>query len=113
MTPCIFCQIVAGQAPARIVYRDDDVIAFHDIAPQAPTHILIVPVRHIAALAELDARDADLIGHLIVTAIDIARTERLEAGYRLVISTGPHGGQTVGHLHVHLLGSRQMMWPPG
>lgn len=113
MTACIFCQIMAGKSPARIVFRDEDVMAFHDIAPQAPTHILIVPVRHITSLAETDARDTDLIGRLIVTAIDLARTERLEAGYRLVISTGSQGGQTVSHLHVHLLGGRQMTWPPG
>ncbi len=113
MTTCIFCRIVAGKAPARIVYRGDDVMAFHDIAPQAPTHILVVPVRHITSLAELDARDTQLIGHMIITAMEIARTERLEAGYRLVISTGLQGGQTVNHLHVHLLGGRQMTWPPG
>lgn len=113
MTDCIFCQIAAGAAPAQIIYRDEDVIAFHDIAPQAPMHILIVPARHITSLAETDARDTDLIGHLIVTAIGIARAEELAAGYRLVISTGPQGGQTVNHLHVHLLGGRQMTWPPG
>ncbi len=113
MTSCIFCQIVSGEASARIIYRSDDVIAFHDIAPQAPTHILIVPVRHIVSLAELDARDTHLVGRMIITAADIARTAKLEAGYRLVISTGPQGGQTVGHLHVHLLGGRQMTWPPG
>lgn len=113
MTACIFCQIAAGAAPARIVYRDEDIIAFHDIAPQAPTHILIVPARHITSLAETDARDTLLLGRLIVVATDIARTEELAAGYRLVISTGPQGGQTVGHLHVHLIGGRPMRWPPG
>ena len=113
MTACIFCQIVAGEAPAQIVYCDEDVLAFYDIAPQAPTHILIVPVRHIASLAELDAHDTLLIGHLISTAIAVAQSKKLDAGYRLVISTGPQGGQTVNHLHVHLLGGRQMRWPPG
>jgi histidine triad (HIT) family protein len=113
MTACIFCRIAAGESSAHIVYRDEDVIAFHDIAPQAPTHILIVPARHITSLAETDRRNTLLLGRLIVTATDIARAEELAAGYRLVISTGPQGGQTVNHVHVHLLGGRQMTWPPG
>jgi histidine triad (HIT) family protein len=113
MTDCVFCRIAAGEAPARVTYRDDDVIAFHDIAPQAPTHILVVPVRHITSLAETDAGDTLLLGRLLVVAANLARAAGLEAGYRLVISTGPQGGQTVGHMHVHLLGGRQMTWPPG
>jgi histidine triad (HIT) family protein len=110
MTPCIFCQIIAGESPARIIYRDDEVLALHDIAPQAPTHILIMPVRHIASLAE--TQDDDLLGQVCQRAVVIARAAGLP-GYRLVINTGAQGGQTVGHLHIHLLGGRQMIWPPG
>ena len=112
MTPCIFCQIIAGDSPARIIHRDDHLIAFDDIAPQAPTHILIVPVRHILSLAEAQDDDADLLGRICLRAVAIARAKDLP-GYRLVINTGAHGGQTVGHLHFHLLGGRQMTWPPG
>jgi histidine triad (HIT) family protein len=112
MTSCIFCQIIAGEAPARFVYRDGDVIAIHDIMPQAPTHILILPVRHIASLVETQARDAALLGEMCARAVSIAREMGLP-GYRLVINTGAQGGQTVGHLHLHLLGGRQMTWPPG
>ncbi len=112
MTSCIFCQIIAGEAPARIVYRDDAVIAIHDIAPQAPTHILILPVRHIASLADTQDNDGDLIRQMCQRAVALARAMSLP-GYRLVINTGAQGGQTVGHLHIHLLGGRQMTWPPG
>ena len=112
MTACIFCQIIAGEAPARIVYRDDGVIAIHDIMPQAPTHILILPVRHITSLMETQARDTALLGEMCLRAVSIARELGLP-GYRLVINTGAQGGQTVGHVHLHLLGGRQMTWPPG
>ncbi len=112
MTPCIFCQIIAGESSGRVSYRDDTVIAFHDIAPQAPTHILILPVRHIASLAETHDADGDLLGQLCQRAVALAREAGLP-GYRLVINTGAQGGQTVGHLHIHLLGGRQMTWPPG
>ncbi len=112
MTTCIFCQIIAGESPARIIFRDDEVIAMHDIAPQAPTHILILPVRHIASLAETQDSDGVLLGEMCRRAVTIARELGLP-GYRLVINTGAQGGQTVGHLHIHLLGGRQMTWPPG
>ena len=112
LTPCIFCQIIAGESPARIVHRDDEVIAIHDIMPQAPTHILVLPVRHIASLAETQDGDGDLLGRLRQRAVALAREAGLP-GYRLVINTGAQGGQTVGHLHIHLLGGRQMTWPPG
>jgi histidine triad (HIT) family protein len=112
MTSCIFCQIIAGEALARFVYRDHDVIAIHDIAPQAPTHLLVLPVRHIASLAETQEADGDLLGKLCQQAVALAREMGLP-GYRLVINTGAQGGQTVGHLHLHLLGGRQMTWPPG
>jgi histidine triad (HIT) family protein len=109
---CLFCQIAAGEHPATIVYRGDDVIAFRDINPQAPTHILIIPVKHIVSVAEATVEDEGLIGRLMTTAREIAQHENLK-GYRLVINTGSQGGQSVFHLHVHLLGGRAMHWPPG
>ena len=113
MSSCLFCQIAAGERPAVIVYRGDDVIAIRDINPQAPTHILILPTKHIASLAEMTREDEGLLGRLIAVAKAIAEQQDLSKGYRLVINTGPQGGQTVHHLHVHLLGGRAMHWPPG
>jgi histidine triad (HIT) family protein len=113
MTDCLFCRIVSGEIPATIVRRDDEIVAFRDINPQAPTHILVVPTRHIASTSEAEAGDAGLIGRLILAAADLAQQEGLQQGYRLVLNTGPLGGQTVDHLHVHLVGGRQMTWPPG
>jgi histidine triad (HIT) family protein len=109
---CLFCQIAAGERPAAIVQRHDDVIAFRDINPQAPTHILIIPVKHIVSVAEATVEDEGLIGRLISVAREIAQQENL-MGYRLVINTGSQAGQSVFHLHVHLLGGRAMHWPPG
>ena len=113
MTDCLFCRIAAGAVPASIVYRDDDAIAFHDTNPQAPTHILVIPVRHIASVAALAEEDRDLAGHLLLTAARIAEQAGLQKGYRLVTSIGRQGGQHVDHLHLHILGGRQMKWPPG
>ena len=113
MTDCLFCRIAANQLPAKIVYRDADVVAFHDIAPQAPTHILVIPVQHIPSARDLQTSDTDLIGRLLIIATQIAREQNLEQGYRFVINTGPHGGQSVDHLHLHLLGGRHLKWPPG
>ena len=113
MSSCLFCQIAAGERPATIVYRGDEVLAIRDINPQAPTHILISPTKHIVSLAEMTGEDAELIGRMIIAAQAIAQQENLSKGYRLVINTGAHGGQTVFHLHVHLLGGRAMHWPPG
>ena len=113
MTPCVFCQIVSGEAPADVVYRGPGVMAFRDIKPQAPTHILVIPTRHLSSIDEMQSGDVDLVGGLIATAAKIAESEVLHQGYRLVINTGPQGGQSVGHVHVHLLGGRQMKWPPG
>jgi histidine triad (HIT) family protein len=110
---CLFCKIVAGEIPSKKVFEDDLTYAFRDINPQAPTHILIVPRKHIASLAELEAADRDLIGYLHLVANRIAKSEGLSKGFRTVINTGPDGGQTVDHLHVHLLGGRAMTWPPG
>ena len=111
---CIFCRIVRGEAPADIVYQDDVVTAFRDIAPQAPTHIVLIPNRHIENLSELDEQDADDLGAMLLVAQNIAATEGIEdRGYRLVINTGVNAGQSVPHLHLHILGGRRLRWPPG
>ncbi len=112
-TECLFCKIVAGEMPATVVYRDDRVLAIRDIHPMAPTHVLLMPMRHVGSMAEVGAADADLIAALHLSAARVAAQEGLSSGYRLVINTGRDGGQTVGHLHVHLLGGRAMRWPPG
>lgn len=113
MRPCPFCRIAAGEAEARIVYQDEIVTAFHDRNPQAPVHVLIVPNEHIESIKDVGAEDADLVGKLFVVARDIAEEQGLTAGYRLVVNTGSQAGQSVYHLHVHLLGGRPMSWPPG
>ncbi len=109
---CLFCRIAAGELPATIVYRSPDVIAFRDVNPQAPTHILVVPTRHIESIAATQDSDTDLLGRLIAAARQVAQAEKL-SGYRLVVNTGAQAGQSVFHLHVHLLGGRRMTWPPG
>lgn len=112
--PCIFCQILAKEIPAQIIYEDQECIAFRDIHPQAPVHILVVPKRHIASLNQVTDHDAETLGHLIVCANELAQRENVAiSGYRLVINCNQHGGQTVFHLHVHLLGGRWLGWPPG
>ena len=120
MTGCIFCRIVAGEIPATLVHADDRVIAFRDLHPQAPVHVLVVPRRHVASLAELAAgdggEDAALGAALLAAASTVARAEGLAApgrGYRVVANTGPQGGQSVDHLHLHVLGGRDLAWPPG
>ena len=106
---CIFCQIVAGKVPSVILYQDEEVIAFHDINPQAPTHILIIPKKHIPSLAHLSEAELPLIGHMINIANRLAKEEGIaESGYRLAISCGEQGGQVVPHLHLHLLGGRRL-----
>jgi len=113
VSDCIFCRIVSGKAPARIVYQDEDVTAFHDLNPRAPTHILIVPNRHIAGVDRVEEADAALLGKLFVVARHLAEQEGVGNGYRLVINNGSLAGQSVFHLHVHLLGGRPLSWPPG
>lgn len=113
MTRCVFCRIAQGEAESRIVYQDEDVTAFHDRNPQAPTHILIIPNRHITNVDHVKPEDAALMGKLFVIARQIAKDQGLEAGYRLVVNTGRQAGQSVFHLHMHLLGGRPMSWPPG
>ncbi len=108
-TDCIFCRIANGDVPSEIVYQDDLVVAFPDIRPAAPVHLLIMPRKHIESAADLDEGDAPLAGHLVAVASRLAREAGVsESGYRLVVNSGPDGGQVVPHLHVHLLGGRQM-----
>ncbi len=110
---CLFCKIVSGTIPANRVYEDELSIGFPDINPQAPSHFLIIPKQHIGSTAKALAEDTALMGHLMATAAEIARKEKLNNGYRIVVNTGDDGGQTVNHLHLHLLGGRHMNWPPG
>jgi len=110
---CLFCKIVDGKIPAKRVYEDELCLCFADINPQAPTHLLIVPKEHIASMAHVGEERGALLGHLIAKAAAVARSAGLDRGYRVVINTGSDGGQTVDHLHLHLLGGRHMSWPPG
>ncbi len=110
----LFQKIIAGEIPADIVYEDDHVVAFRDIAPVAPTHVLIIPRKPIPSLAEATAEDLELLGRVLLAARHVAQLEGVaDAGYRLVLNTGVHGGQTVMHLHLHLLAGRELSWPPG
>ena len=113
MNTCVFCRIAAGEESARILYQDEEVTAFRDQNPQAPTHILIIPNDHIDSVNDVEAEDANLLGRLFVVARQMAQEEGLTAGYRLVVNTGPQAGQSVQHLHLHLLGGRRLSWPPG
>jgi len=114
MTDTIFAKIVRREIPADIVFEDDDVLAFRDLNPQAPVHVLFIPKRAIATLDDATAGDAGLLGKLLLAAASYAREQGLSKdGYRTVINTNTHGGQTVFHIHVHLLAGRQMHWPPG
>ncbi len=111
---CTFCKVINNEARASIVYRDEIVTAFRDIHPVAPTHILIVPNRHIQSLNEMQPEDKSLVGHMLFTASQIAARENIAAdGYRLILNTGPNGGQTVFHLHLHLIGGQRMRHPMG
>jgi histidine triad (HIT) family protein len=112
MTDCLFCKMVAGEIKPDVVFENDQILAFRDINPQAPVHILVIPKRHITTLNDLD--DAQLGGQLLLAAIDLAKQEGLaDDGYRTVFNCNKNGGQAVYHLHLHLLGGRQMGWPPG
>jgi histidine triad (HIT) family protein len=113
MPDCLFCRIARREIPGSIVYEDDRVLAFDDINPQAPTHILVIPKRHIASLDALEPGDDALIGEVVRRAAAIAREKGLLAGYRTVFNTNRDAGQTVFHVHLHLLGGRPMRWPPG
>jgi histidine triad (HIT) family protein len=114
MTDCLFCRIVAGEIPATIVYEDGDIVAFRDIQPQAPVHVLVVPRKHIARFADLDEEDEALVGRLARAVARIAAQEGvLESGYRTVVNNGPDAQQSVPHLHMHVIAGRPMSWPPG
>jgi histidine triad (HIT) family protein len=110
---CLFCKIAAKQIPSKIVYDDEDVFAFEDIGPQAPTHILICPRKHFASLSEATPDDQAVLGKLQLVAAELARKLKLGEGYRTVVNTGRGAGQSVFHLHLHLLGGRAFHWPPG
>jgi len=110
---CLFCKIAAGVIPVTRVYENESVLAFPDINPQAPVHILIIPKRHFGSLVQITSTETELLGELLVAVNKIAQQQNLGDGFRTVINTGADGGQTVEHLHLHLLGGRQMHWPPG
>ncbi len=111
---CLFCKIAAGEIPAKLVYEEKHIIAFHDIAPQAPHHILIIPRKHIATITDFQFEDNELIGDMMLVAKKIAADLKIaDPGYRVLMNCNPHGGQAVYHIHFHLLGGRQMAWPPG
>lgn len=114
MSDCLFCKIAAGEIPANIVYQDAEVLAFRDLNPQAPTHILVIPKKHIANTNELQPEDAELMGKIHLVAKQVAREEGIaDTGYRTVLNCNRDAGQTVFHIHLHLLGGRPMSWPPG
>jgi histidine triad (HIT) family protein len=114
MENCLFCKIVKGEIPSKKVKETEDTIAFEDIAPQAPTHILLVPKFHLGTLLELNAKNRGWLGNACLLANEIARERKIaDSGFRLVINCNPDGGQTVFHLHIHMLGGRPMTWPPG
>ncbi len=111
---CLFCRIAAGEIPAEVVKTTPELVAFRDIHPQAPTHILIIPRAHLASVSEMEEADARIMGELFLAARELARSEGIEeSGYRMVVNAGPDAGQTVFHVHMHLLGGRSMSWPPG
>jgi histidine triad (HIT) family protein len=110
---CLFCRIVAGEIPADVVHSDEEVIVFRDVNPQAPTHVLAIPRRHVASAHELEAADGGLLGALFGALRATADAEGLGDGYRIVTNVGPAAGQSVEHLHLHLLGGRRLTWPPG
>lgn len=114
MNGCIFCRIAARQAPARILFEDDEMIAFHDVAPRAPVHVLVIPRRHIVSLAAASGDDQALLGRLLLGAAEAARRCAVaESGYRVVTNCGARAGQSVLHVHLHVLGGRTLSWPPG
>lgn len=110
---CIFCRIAAKDVAATIVYEDDEIVAFRDLSPQAPAHVLVIPRRHVASLDHAVDADVQLLGRLMLAAKTVAGQDALRAGYRVVANCGPAAGQSVAHLHLHVLGGRPMSWPPG
>ncbi|MFB5651839.1 histidine triad nucleotide-binding protein [Leptospira wolffii] len=113
-TNCLFCKIIRKEIPAKIAFEDENILAFHDVSPQAPVHVLVIPKKHIVALNEVDSSDKALLGEILYRVSDLAKSLGLDKnGFRVVNNAGKLGGQTVFHLHFHLLGERQMTWPPG
>ena len=113
MADCIFCKIANKEIPSNVVYEDDKILCFHDLEPQAPVHVLIIPKKHIASMDEVQPEDQELMGYIMVKIKDIAAELGLENGYRVVNNCGEDGGQTVGHIHFHVLAGRGLQWPPG
>jgi len=114
MSDCIFCKIVKGEIPSKKLYEDEELLAFHDVNPQAPVHFLLIPKKHIPSIMELDAADSALLGRMLYRAQELAKNNNCaENGARFVINCKSHGGQTVDHLHIHVLGGRYLLWPPG
>ncbi|MSO27258.1 MAG: histidine triad nucleotide-binding protein [Candidatus Nanopelagicales bacterium] len=113
MSQCLFCRIVAGEIPADEVMRTDEIVAFRDNSPQAPVHVLVIPTSHYADARAMSSADPRLAGHLLNAATDVAMSEGLDSGYRIVLNTGDEGGQTIHHVHAHVLGGRALKWPPG
>ena len=115
MADCLFCRIVAGEIPAKLAKRSADALAFHDIDPKAPVHVLVIPTKHVPAVREVTGPDGEaLLGRLLAFSAEVARELGLDAkGYRIVTNTGPDAGQSVDHLHLHVLGGRRLTWPPG
>jgi len=113
MSDCLFCKIIDGQIPSKKVYEDDRVFVFEDINPKAPTHVLIIPKQHIAGLNTAAPEDAEIIGYMNLVAARIGRERDIEDGYRTVLNVGPKSGQSVFHIHLHLIGGRELKWPPG
>lgn len=113
MEDCVFCKIAEGKIPSKKAYEDDQVLAFHDLEPQAPVHILIIPKKHLSSPAEITPENSAVVAHIFEVAAKLARELGLKDGFRVVCNSGRDGGQTVPHLHFHLLGGRSMKWPPG
>ena len=114
VTDCLFCKVASGEIPATLVHEDERVVAFRDISPQAPVHILVIPREHVASLDDASDDQAGLLGDMLIVARDLARSEGIaEDGYRTVLNVGADGGQTVHHIHLHLIGGRALAWPPG
>ncbi len=113
MTDCLFCKIINKEIPSDLIYEDDQVIAFNDINPQAPVHFLVIPKKHIESAMDITENHKDLIGNIFKVAVELAKDQGLTQGYRIVNNCQEHGGQTVNHIHFHILGGRQMLWPPG
>lgn len=110
---CLFCKIIDGSIPSNKIYEDELIYAFYDIDPKAPTHFLVIPKKHITSLEEIESKDKELLGHILLKISEIAKELKLDSGYRVVTNIKEDGGQTVNHLHFHILGGRSLQWPPG